>query len=177
MCRSKAYPIRYAHHFVLLCLVAFLISYSNGLWSNQKQNTSKLWTCASFFECTVYGIVCDIFTFLFPCDSTLRGMFLDLTGDKSTLVQVMARCCEATSHYMMLCWPRSMSPYGVTKPQWVYAIFAPNHTISDHIPFVEFRAFTLPVWHTSALWGHCDCPVKSELWFANACQKGYPSIS
>ena len=42
-----------------------------------------------------------------------------LTDDKSTLVQVMAWCRQATSHYLSQFWPRSMSPYGVTRPQWV----------------------------------------------------------
>ena len=49
----------------------------------------------------------------------LRWMPLDFTDDKSTLVQVMAWCCQATSHYLSQCWPRSMSPNGVTRPQWV----------------------------------------------------------
>ena len=31
----------------------------------------------------------------------------------------MAWCREATSHYMSQCWPRYLSPYGVTSPQWV----------------------------------------------------------
>ena len=30
-------------------------------------------------------------------------------NDKSTSVQVMAWCCQATSHYLSPCWPRSMS--------------------------------------------------------------------
>ena len=38
---------------------------------------------------------------------------------KSTLVQVMAWCRQATSHYLCQCWPSSMSPYGVTRSQWV----------------------------------------------------------
>ena len=49
----------------------------------------------------------------------LRWLPLDLTDDKSTLVQVMALCHQATSHYLSECWPRSMSPNGVTRPQWV----------------------------------------------------------
>ena len=49
----------------------------------------------------------------------LRWMPQDLTDDKSTLVQVMAWCSQATSHYLSQCWPRSMSPNGVTRPQWV----------------------------------------------------------
>ena len=50
----------------------------------------------------------------------LRWMPPNLTDDKSTfLVQVMAWCRQATSHYLSQCWPRSMSPNGVTRPQWV----------------------------------------------------------
>ena len=47
----------------------------------------------------------------------LRWMPLDLT--KSTLLQVMAWCRQATSHYLSQCWPWSVSPNGVTRPQWV----------------------------------------------------------
>ena len=46
----------------------------------------------------------------------LRWMPQDLTDEKSTLVQVMAWCRQATSHYLSQCWPRSLSPYGVTTP-------------------------------------------------------------
>ena len=46
-------------------------------------------------------------------------MSLDFTDDRSTLVQVMAWCHQATSHYLSQCWPRSLSPYGITWPQWV----------------------------------------------------------
>ena len=53
------------------------------------------------------------------CKIALRWMPLDLTEDKSTLVQVMAWCHQATSHYLSQCWHRLMSPYGVTRPQWV----------------------------------------------------------
>ena len=51
-------------------------------------------------------------------------MSLDLTSDKSTLVQVMAWCRQATSHYLSLCWHRSMLPCGVTRPQWVNVWFS-----------------------------------------------------
>ena len=46
-------------------------------------------------------------------------MSLDSTDDQSTMVQVMAWCHQATSHYLNQCWPRSLSPYGITRPQWV----------------------------------------------------------
>ena len=45
-------------------------------------------------------------------------MSLDFPGDKSTLVQVMAWCHQATSQNPSLCWLRFMSPYGVTRQQW-----------------------------------------------------------
>ena len=48
-----------------------------------------------------------------------RWIPLNLTDDKSILVQVMVWCRQATSHYLSQCWPRSLSPYGVTRPQWV----------------------------------------------------------
>ena len=50
------------------------------------------------------------------CDNILRWMPQDLTDDKSTLVQVMAWCRQATSHYLSQCWPRSPMPYGVNGP-------------------------------------------------------------
>ena len=34
-------------------------------------------------------------------------------------VQIMAWCRQAASHYLSQCWPRSLSPYGVTIPQWI----------------------------------------------------------
>ena len=52
----------------------------------------------------------------------LLWMSLDFTDDQSTLVQVMAWCRQATSHYLSQCWPRSVSPYGVTRLQWVKSI-------------------------------------------------------
>ena len=49
----------------------------------------------------------------------LKRMPQDFTDDKSIMVQVMAWCHQATSHYLSQCWPRSMLPYGVIRPQWV----------------------------------------------------------
>ena len=43
----------------------------------------------------------------------------DLTDDKSTLVQVMAWCHQATSHYLSQCWLSSLSSCGIARPQWV----------------------------------------------------------
>ena len=51
------------------------------------------------------------------CEITLLWMSLDFIDDQSTLVQVMAWCRPATSHYLSQCWPRFLLPYGVTRPQ------------------------------------------------------------
>ena len=56
-------------------------------------------------------------------DNALRWLPQDLTDDKSTLVQVMAWCHQATSHYLSKCWLSSLSPYGVARPQWVNVSF------------------------------------------------------
>ena len=49
---------------------------------------------------------------------TFRWMPQNLTYEK---------CHQARSHYLNQCWPRSMSPYGITRPQWVKeAIFSWN---------------------------------------------------
>ena len=53
------------------------------------------------------------------CEIALRWISMNPTEDMSILVQVMAWCRQATSHYLSECWPRSLSPYGVTRPQWV----------------------------------------------------------
>ena len=50
------------------------------------------------------------------------GDLNDFTDDKAKLVQVMAWCRQATSHCLNQCCPRSPTPYGVTRPQWVNPI-------------------------------------------------------
>ena len=58
------------------------------------------------------------------CEIALIWMSLDFTDDQSTLVKVMAWCRQATSHYLSQCWPNSLSPYDVTRPQWVNTVHA-----------------------------------------------------
>ena len=50
---------------------------------------------------------------------SVRWMPQYLNDIESTLVQVMAWCRQAASHYPRQCWPRSMSKNAVTRPQWV----------------------------------------------------------
>ena len=48
--------------------------------------------------------------------------------NKSSVVQVMAWCCQAASHYLTQCWSRSAIPYGATRLQWVNSLW-PSDTI------------------------------------------------
>ena len=66
----------------------------------------------------IFNIALLIGIFKSSYDNVLRWMPQDLIDDKSTLLQVMAWCHQATSHYLNQCWPRFPTPYGVTRPQW-----------------------------------------------------------
>ena len=61
-------------------------------------------------------MICRLSTF---GEIATRWLSLDFSDDESTLVQVMAWCRQAPSHYLSHCWPRSVSPYGIIRPQWV----------------------------------------------------------
>ena len=96
---------------------------------------------------------------------TLRWMSLDPSDCNSTLVQVMACCCQATSHYLSQCWPRFMSPCGIIRPQWVYLTFPrPRwHTLHESV----LQYFITNTKECSALIDlHC-----SEIFLESACQK------
>ena len=84
------------------------------------------------FKTAILNLVLSIGIFTSFKDKALRWMPRDLIDDKSTLVQVMAWCRQATSHYLSLCWPSSMSPYAVTRPPWVNEI-AITYISSDHV--------------------------------------------
>ena len=65
-----------------------------------------------------FSLVLLISIFRYSHDNAFQWMPQDLT-DKSTLVQVMAWCRQATSHYLSQCWLSSLSSYGIARPQWV----------------------------------------------------------
>ena len=71
------------------------------------------------FRLVIFKLISVIDGWGISCKIALRWMPLQLTDDKSTLVQVMAWYSQATSHCLSQCWPRFMSQNGVTRPQWV----------------------------------------------------------
>ena len=73
------------------------------------------------FECNFQAhLIYQCFEYLLWIGFIIGLMYLPqyFTDQKSTLVQVMAWCHQATSHYLNQCWPKSMFPYGVTRHQW-----------------------------------------------------------
>ena len=74
------------------------------------------------FKSAIFNLVLLIGIFTSSKDNALRWMPRDLTNDKSTLVQAIAWYHQATSHHLSQCWLSSMSPYGVTRPQWVNSL-------------------------------------------------------
>ena len=71
------------------------------------------------FKNVIFHLVLLIGLFRFSYGDALRWMPEKLKDDKSTLVQVMAWCHQATSHCLSQGWLSSLSPCGITWPQWV----------------------------------------------------------
>ena len=86
---------------------------------NHLNSLAPGWLGCNFKTAAIFNLFLLIGIFTLSNGNALRWMPWDFTDDKSTLVQVMPWCRQATSHYLNLCWPSSMSPYGVTRPQWV----------------------------------------------------------
>ena len=82
------------------------------------------------------------------CETDLRYMSLDFTEYKSTLVQVMACCRQASSHYLSQCWPRYRSPYGGTRPLLV-KIYVHNANKNHKYKTISYCI----IW----LWHICGC--------------------
>ena len=76
----------------------------------------------NIFQNVFFKLISWIDTLSNSCETALRSMPQNPSDDKSTLVQVMAWCRQAASHYLSQCCPKSLSPYGVTRPQWVNSL-------------------------------------------------------
>ena len=96
---------------------------------------------------------------------SLVGLSLDeslgRTDAKITLVQVMAWCRQATSHYLSQCWPRSMSPYGVTWLQWVKLKLK---TIYLQHAWIYIQSHWEPKTHVRFIWPHLQITYISKYW-------------
>ena len=109
----------------------------------------------------IFNLVLLIGIFRSSHDNALSWMPQDLTDDKSTLVQVMAWCRQATSHYLSQCWLSSLSPYGVARQQWVNV---PLHFMQRSFR-AQYVTLSLTGWaHTQNHPSFCSHPWWSSLW-------------
>ena len=71
--------------------------------------------CGNDFKSVISRHMLLIESMKIACEIAPRWMTQITCEDKSILVQVMAWCCEAPSHYLSQCWPRSISPYCINR--------------------------------------------------------------
>ena len=84
----------------------------------------------------------------------LRLMPQNLTNYKSTLVQVMACCCQATSHYLGQCWLKSVSPYVFTRPQcttFMYKMYTKSVILTKGCSVKPHKHLLINSYHTLTL--------------------------
>ena len=89
----------------------------------RKFNSLAPGRCGSNFKSVISKHIIWWINFMSTsCEIVLKWMPQNTFNEKSTLVQITAWYCQATSHYLSHCWPISMSPYHVTRPQWVNSL-------------------------------------------------------
>ena len=107
------------------------------------------------FKTAIIHLILLIGIFTSSKDNVLRWMPRDLTDYKSTLVQVMAWCCQATRHYLSQCWPCSMASPGHNEfKSWIpteYHIhtwhsYLSNMNVVQSISLVLLHDRKLPWW-------------------------------
>ena len=76
------------------------------------------WSLRGPDESAIFNLILLISFFRSPDGIGVAWMPWNFADDKSTLVQVMAWCRQAPSHYLSQYWSGSMSPYGVIGLQW-----------------------------------------------------------
>ena len=104
-------------------------------WGTHRFNSLAPRWCGCSFKSVILEYMSQIKFMNASCEIALRWMQQNTLDGMSTMVQVMALCHQAPSHYLIQCWPRSMSPYGVTRLQWVN-LWEPDPGMSfDVIPY------------------------------------------
>ena len=91
----------------VICMAAMFLSPSvNSLPRGRHWCKLKL---------AIFQLIWRIDTLSIVYEITFMWMSSNFTDNLSTMVQVMAWCHEALSHYLNQCWTRYMRPYGATR--------------------------------------------------------------
>ena len=103
-----------SHHFFRNGLFSFVVCSMPRLHLHQNWHVNSLapGRLQRNFRKVSFRLILVIDGWSISRKIALKWMPMYLTDGKSTLVQVMA-------WYLSQCWPRSLSPYGFIRPQWV----------------------------------------------------------
>ena len=85
------------------------VAWQSNRMTQIQVNSMPPGRCGSNFKNAIFQQSLSIKLMTTLCEIALRWMAQNTFDDNSTLVQVMAWCCHAPSHYLNHCWPRSMS--------------------------------------------------------------------
>ena len=107
-----------------------LIPVSKWMKIMTKVNLLSPGRCGSNFKSIIFEDMLQIRFMSISSEIAFRWMPQNILGDKWTLVEV--------SHYLSQSCPRSMSPYGITWPQWVNVFHHNMMTSHIHQPFITF---------------------------------------
>ena len=110
--------------FGQILFIFYLYSLLNSQHTDEAINSLAPGKFEWNFRYVIFKRILVIARWGISSEIALIWMSLDSTDDQSTLVQVMAWCRQAPSHYLSQCWPRSLLPYGVTRSQWVNLSFS-----------------------------------------------------
>ena len=72
--------------------------------------------CGCNLKWVIFKLISRIDIVIISSEIAHRWMPWGLADDLPILVQIMACCCQATSHYLNQYWPSSMTLYGITGP-------------------------------------------------------------
>ena len=95
---------QFSVHVFKICSTFWHVEYHTS-------NDRMMWICRKFFE--YFWLIFEYIWSIY---------FLNVISQHCNIgsrLQVKAWCCQAASHYLNQCWPRSMLLYGATGPQWV----------------------------------------------------------
>ena len=126
------------------------------------------------FRWLIFKLILGIHGWGISCEIALKWMSLYLIDDKSTLVQVKAWCRQALNQ----CWPRSLLPYGVTRPQWVnVTATSPRGQWFNVCVQAAWNADVCKPWHVclQAAW-HDNICEPSPLWRSRPCSPSADSL-
>ena len=125
--------------YTFLCTIACwipLISWNPLTWNPPSPDRSNTPVLQIYALPSSFNYMYSLNTLIFPWSYLHKcEIFCQINtnsfNEMSKLVQVMAWCRQATSLYLSQTWPRSMSPYGITRTQRIDITFRYSRLISN----------------------------------------------